>query len=70
MARPTRSPLGAPLLERLARRYASAQRAARSDDWRERARVENRMGHIMREAERADITYDHITAEAQRLGLI
>ena len=59
-----------PLLERLARRYARALRMSRSDDWKARARVDNRMSHIMREATSAGITHDHITAEATRLGLI
>jgi len=59
-----------PLLERLARRYATALTMARSGDWKARVRADNRISHVMREAERADITYDNITAEATRLGLI
>lgn len=68
MARPTRSPLGAPLLERLARRYTRALRLARSNDWRERVSAENRLSHVMREAEAAGIDLAQIEAEAERLA--
>jgi hypothetical protein len=58
------------LRERLARRWARAQRNASSDDWKARARSGNQMAHVLREAERAGISFDTLTVEARRLGLI
>lgn len=63
-ARPTRSPLGAPLLERLARRYTGALALTRTRP----GAAQNRLAHVMREAEAAGITHAQIEAEAERLA--
>lgn len=60
---PTISKPGTPLITRLARRYIGALAISRTNP----ARSSNRFDHIMREAEKAGITFDALNVEIKRL---
>lgn len=58
-----------PLITRLAVRYSRAIELMNSNtSWTNASKASNRIGHVLREAEKAGISYEELNAEITRLA--